>query len=254
MKYDYSIICPSIRVNNLVTVYDSIKKSYSGSSELVVVSPYDLPSPLQGKEDVKIINSWASPIACQQIGLQECEGKYISWAADDGWYLPNALDVAFKHLESTPNSVVVGKYNEGPQNPHMNKMEYYYFGKHDGSRARFSPTDCLMLMCGVVSRETLLEVGGWDAESFEVCPMAYIDLSIRLYHKKMNFIFQEEMMFCCSHTPGLTGDHGPIHLAQTLHDSPYFKIIYSKPESQQRINIDMDNWKKAPDKWTRRFK
>lgn len=251
-NYDFSILVPGIRPGNWTHLYESIKSSTSRSFEMIIISPYDLPRNLEGNLQIKLIKSFSGPLRAQQLGLIQSTGKYVSWAADDGWYLPNALDVSFNHLESTPNSVVVGKYNEGPDNKEMDDINYYYFARHDGSSGKYVPQDCLMLMCGVIPRELLFEIGGWDCQ-FEVCPMGYIDVSIRLYNRGCKFIFQNEMMFRCGHMPGTVGDHAPIHYAQTQHDSPLFKLIYSRENSKQRINIPLDNYKKYSDRWGKRF-
>ncbi len=110
-----------------------------------------------------------------------------------------------------------------------------------------------MLNCGLVSRKITLELGGWDAATFQVCPYAYHDFSIRLQKYGCKFIIQPEVMFKCSHMPDCTGDHGPIHMGQIYFDEPMFKEIYNHPYYSKRLAIDVDNWKKAPAKWERRF-
>jgi hypothetical protein len=199
-----------------------------------------------------------------QIGLEQCQGDYVSWAADDGYYMPNSIDVAFKSLEGSTDerTYVIGKYQEGGdgtsvpivETPHvMNSINYYYVNTHDGSRSRFIPNDCLMVMVGVLPRKLLFEIGGWDASLFEVCPMAFADLSVRIHNMCCPRIFQEERMFRCGHMPGHEGDHGPIHDAQVEHDEPLFRKIYHERASQNRNIIPLDNWKQSPPIWERRF-
>jgi len=214
------------------------------------ISPYDLPEDLKKFKNVRLINDWGTPMRCQQIGLTEAKGDYITWAADDGTFLPNALDVGFKKLGDY-KTVVMGKYTESEKfDKSMLTNEYYILNNHDASKN--IPDNCWMLNVGLVSRKLLLEVGGWDCQ-FEVCPMAYNDLAIRLQNYGCKFVIQNELMFKCSHMPGHTGDHAPIHDGQVLHDQPLFNDIYSSPDARERVFIDLDNWKKSPEKWSRRF-
>lgn len=256
-KIDISILLSGIRPANWEIVYKSIQNSFHGSWELVICTPQE-PKFIneyfvKNRTNIKVIQDYGSPVRCYQICLVNAVGKYVCHIADDGELLPNALDVAFKSLEENPNSVVVGKYNEGAPNPIMDEISYYYPARHDATNVEFVPKDCLMLMEGVMPRDLMFEVGGWDAKRFECYPMAGIDLSIRLYHKGVKFIFQDEMLFKCSHMPGTLGDHAAVHFGQVQGDEPRFKLLYSLPKSQSRITIPLDNWKESPERWVRRF-
>lgn len=249
-----SCILPGIRPGNWKRIYESLYETTKEEFELIIISPYELPHSLRDKKNIKLIKDWGSPARCQQIGLLACSGEWIVWGADDGYFLPDALDVAFDSLkDKDEKTVVIGKYHEGNASPDMNTIKYYYIYTHDASRCSYVPTDCLMLMVGLVSRKEIMDIGGFDCY-FEALPMAFNDLSIRLYNNKCKFIFQEKVMFKCGHFPGTQGDHAPIHVAQTYSDLPKFKVIYSRQSSKQRVNIPLDNWKQAPEKWERRWK
>lgn len=251
--YKLSMLLPSIRPGNIKRLYDSIEKSCTRYTwELIIISPYELPYNLKDKNNIKWIQSWRSPVASQQLGLIEANGEYVSWAADDGVFLPGTIDIAIDSLSHQENTVVCGTYNEGEPNPTMKKIEYYYVYNHEGTRCKYMPKDCLMLMVAIVPRSLLIEIGGLDCR-FEALPMAFVDWSIRLYNKGVKFIFQEDQMFSCGHMPGITGDHGPIHRAQIFHDEPMMKLLYSKEESLKRVNIDINNWQKTEEVWKRRF-
>lgn len=251
-----SILLSGIRPSNWQKFYDSILESYHGEFELIIVTPFEMPyigKALKDTTHVRFIQDWGSPMRCYQIGLVNAIGKYVTWGADDGVFMPNALDIAVKTLEETVNCVVVGKYTEGnPNNDEMNKIDYYYPARHSATNVEYMPYDCLMLMEGILPKELMYEVGGWDTK-FECCPMGFIDLSIRLYHKGIKFIFQNEILFKCSHMPGMDGDHAPVHLGQTLSDIPRFQLMYSQQKSESRINIELDNWKSSDAQWKRRF-
>lgn len=254
--YQLSVICPSIRTHRLLELYESISKSFSGTWELIVVSPYALPPELEAKDNVQWIESWRSPLACQQMGLIASKGELISWCADDGICLPNSYDIAFKSIENEPyTTIVTGKYQEGERvNDNMEVDWYYKLSNHDSMKLPGVPKDALMLNCGIVHRSLLFELGGWDSSLFQACPLGYSDFAIRAYKFGCKFILQPEVMFSCTHEPGMTGSHGPIHLSQTYHDQPLFSGIYSTPSAYLlRHSIPIDNWKKSAEKWNERF-
>lgn len=253
---DLSVILPSIRPGNLKHLYDSISDACSKHTfELIIISPYELPYNMRNKYNVKWIQDWGSPVRAQQIGLINCSGKYVSWSADDATHIKDTYDMAIDALEkSEENTVIIGKYNEGAINPEMNKIEYYRINHHNGSRCPYISDEVLMCMVCVLPTKILMDIGGFDSSKFEVLPMAFCDVSVRLYNAKLKFILQDSQMLRVTHMPGKEGDHAPIDIAQTLHDEPIFKITYNQPESVNRIKIDIQNWDKAPSKWTRRFR
>lgn len=257
MKHQLSVLCPGIRPQNWVKLYNSIGESFSGRWEIVFISPYGLPPQLKEKQNVTHISDFGTPIRCQQRGLIESNGEWITWAADDGFYLNNALNIGFIKLAAenmNKKVLVMGKYIEGhDHNGVMKDNPYYVLSNHDASFSKYLPKNYLMLNVGIVSRETLLEVGGWDCQ-FEVCPMAYNDLAVRLQNHGVRFLIQDEIMFKCGHMPGHEGDHGPIHDAQVDHDQPLYQQIWTAGrEVERRIFIDLDNWKNTPERWERRF-
>ncbi len=250
-----SVICPSIRPHNLKVLYDSIGQAFSGEYEFIVIGPFDLPDTLKDIPNVKWIQDWGSPVRAQQIGLVNSIGEYITWVADDGILLSKSIDKSFELLEGKDyKTVIMGKYREGDGDTDpMVRDEYYVLNNHAGSIVQFMPENTLMLNCGVVSKQILLELGGWDAKTFQVCPYAYHDLAIRLQKYGCPFIIQQEEMFKCSHMPDHQGDHSSIHIAQLYFDEPVFKEIYNHPYFSKRIAISIDNWKEAQPRWERRF-
>ena len=220
-----SILVPGIRPQNWRRLYESI--NVHDHWEIIFVGPTPPPEDLKAS-NIKFFRSWRSPCACQQIALHYAVGEYVTWAADDGFYMPGALTYALGMAEY--KTLVVGKYQEGDSpHPDMEKEEYYTMGYHKAYRLKGIPPKCLIFNCGVISRRFLMELGGWDAETFEVPCMAHADLSIRAYRAGAEMILQDQLMFKCSHMPGKTGDHSPIDIAQNKHDIPNFKKLYSKP-------------------------
>lgn len=256
-----SVIVPSIRPQGRQFLYDSIEKSFSGTWEIIYVAP-DVITCHVGNE--KYIESYRSPNAAQQQGLLEATGDYICAGSDDGEFLPGALDKAVKHVmlleandtldenkENWYKNIIVGKYLEGNSpNPDMLKEDYYKFGYHKAYRLKGIPQDCMIFNTGIISRKFLLELGGYDAEFFDCTTIGHADLSIRAHNAGAKMIIMEDPLFKCSHQPGKTGDHKPIHESMKK-DLRELKMTYSLP--YERIIIPLDNWKNAPEKW-RRFK
>lgn len=251
-----SVLVPSIRKNRLQDLYDSITESCKYTFEMIVIGPYGLPDSLNSAINVKFVQDWGSPIRAQQIGLLHCKGTWVTWAADDGKFMPDAINESFAILEEqcvNNITLIMGKYLEGEgDNEHMRDDRYYELARHLASFSPWLPAHYLMLNVGIVPLLLLLQMGGWDCQ-FEACPMAYNDLAIRLQNNGCQFIIQDKLMFKCDHSPLDAGDHGPIHYAQKEHDEPLFKDIYSRQSSINRISIDFASWMRSPERWERRF-
>ena len=253
---DLSVLVPGIRTHNWITLYNSIPTSTTRSWEMVFIGPYPPPPELSDKPNVQFIQDHGTPIRCQQRGLTQANGEWITWAADDGYFLEGALDIGFDTLYNHNRHdkvVVMGKYFEGEGNEEvMSNNDYYLLNYHDSTKSPFIPNTFFTLNVGLVSKSILDAVGGWDCQ-FEVCPMSYADLAFRLQKYGAQFIVQDEVMCKCGHMPGTSGDHGPIHYAQILHDEPLYKHIYGNTQCLQRQFVDVNNWEKCPSKWERRF-
>lgn len=248
-----TVICPGIRPDNWYKLYNSVTDAFMGDFQMIFIGPYDLPENLRDRSNIKYIKSFRSPIACQQQGLIAAEGEWIAWAADDGVYISGTLLTSFELLEGQDyKTIIVSKYQEGDNPIGMDNDWYYTLSNHDTMKLPGVPKDAMLLNCGLVSRQLLLELGGWEARRFQVCPMSYNDLSIRAYKYGAKFILQPNAVFKCGHMPGATGDHGPIHIGQTEYDQPIFTGIYSN--ENDRIKIDINNWMESEERWPlRRF-
>ena len=253
---DLTVIVPGIRTYNWVRLYESIFKATNRSWEMIFIGPTAPPVELSDRSNIKYIKDYGTPIRCQQIGLQMSEGKWITWAADDGYFLDGSLDIGFNLLDARgqdENIVLMGKYFEGDGNEStMSDLHYYRLSSHPCTSSPYIPQEFYILNVGLVARSLLEKFGGWDCQ-FEVCPMSYADLAFRLQNAGTEFIVQDEVMFKCSHMPNDTGDHGPVHFAQLLNDEPLYRRIYSSPDCLSRPIPSLDNWKQSPSIWKRRF-
>jgi hypothetical protein len=256
VKVKLSVILPGIRYKNWAFFYKKLKESYSGKCELIIISPYDLPKILVGHDDIKHIKDYGSPSRCQQIGLTAAAGEYITWGADDGVFIKNKLNEAVNLLEENKTSykdIVVCKYLEGNNiDPIMYEDKYYKINFFKNLSSAYIPNDYWILNVGVVNTKYAKELGGWDTQ-FEGTTMAHMDFAVRTQRAGSKYYMLKEPILACTHTPGVTGDHAPIHFAQLENDEPLFRRIYNSPDCQNKINIDINNWKNAENRWKRRF-
>lgn len=264
-KYKLSVILPGIRTSKWVDFYDSVAEAFHDSFEVIYVSPYPLPRPLKVYENIKIIEDFGSPARCQQIGLVNCEGEFVTWGADDGFFYKNSLDKAVNYWIENATSdkdIVTCKYFEGDKNQQgvlhttgkteLSKDFYYKINHADGLRSCFIPDDYWILNVGIAKTSYVKELGGWDS-SFEATAVSHTDFAVRSQRNGSKYFMLENPIFSCDHMPGTSGDHAPIHYAHLMNDEPLFKKIYNSSDCLDRIKIDLDNWKKSPEIWQRRF-
>src|SRR5574337_654894 len=91
-KPDISVILPGIRKEKWLELYQTIQPSCGNHTfELILVGPHKPEQSLLEKENFIFIESFRSPVACQQIGIEKATGKYITWISDDGLLVPEAI-------------------------------------------------------------------------------------------------------------------------------------------------------------------
>jgi len=259
MKPEISILMPAIRVHNWDRVYRSIEGSTRRSFELLIVSPYPLTPFLQEKRNVKYVKDFGSPVRASCIGAMLCEGRFVfPTHADDAFFIKDSIDNNIDFLlaqGSDIKNVVVCKYSESenlkyPERYHGD--EYYKLTTAVPVNKKYIPDHWLIFNSAFWHREYFDTSGGWDC-IFEVCPMAHTDLAIRAQKDGAVATLSPYPIAICNHMPGTSGDHAPVHYAQTLIDEPLFKQKYNDGIDHLTIKIDLMNWKNAPIVWNRRF-
>lgn len=254
MKPELSIVMPGIRPERWEGVYASILKSTKRSFELIIASPLPLPPNLHTIRNLKFVKDWGSPVRASCIASLLCEGKDITWTADDAVYLPDALDKNLALLDTIKDQergVVVAKYFEGEGgNKPLHDDEYF---KINGSPATAVPSaeDSYWLFnVAIMKLDYFNYLGGWDCR-YEATFMSHTDLALRAQNHGASVHMSDAPLLDCGHMPGHSGDHGPIHDAQTTHDEPLFKSMHKKTLHHV---VSSDNWKNSPALWGRRFK
>ena len=259
-KPEISMILPSIRVNKIAELYDSLCKSTKRTFELIIVSPYPVDSFILQNKNIKYIRDFGSPVRAQNIALMHAEGKYLTWWADDVILLPGMID---KHIDLLISmgpdfkNVVIAKYQEGQENSDDRKKIHHddYFKIRAGPAASpyFDPEWWLFNVAFM--HTTLAEaLGGWNCE-YEATWVSHTDMAVRAQACGANVRMSGESIMVVDHMPGITGDHAPIHYAQEEHDVPLFNQKYYQPDWHQKLPMQLDimNWKKSPAIWNRRF-
>ena len=249
--YDLSVCLAAIRRENWNRLYQSIETSIGQYTfEIIFCGPHEeLPEELQGLKNVKCIQDYGCPTRAQQISIEPATGRYLTWAADDGWFLPNRLAQCIQQLDSSKEKkkAIIARYIEGGRDGLGN----YCMNYHEPVRSPYYSDSFLIFNCVVMPTKYFKSLGGFDCR-FEACPMAYIDLGARA-QKDGCHVETTDIIFECTHFPGDSGDHAPIHYAQLDHDQPLYALIWRDPTCMTRSKIDFDNWKEQPDVWERRF-
>ncbi len=250
-QIDLSIVLPAIRRENWVRVYESFLNSAKTTTfEVIIVSPYDLPSELQDNDNITFIKDFGSPTRCQQRGLCVANGKYVTECCDDGLYLEGTIDRVVNLLveDGDRKTIVSCKYCEGNESNwhHMSKDIYYHINHHDAIRSKYVEDHWIMFSVAFFNRDYLMELGGWDS-AFATPGMAHQDVAVRAQRDGAKVILTDFCYTNFMHFPGTTGDHAPIHFGHTKEDEPLYKKIYSSPDCVNRIKIDPNNWKDSPE-------
>lgn len=254
---DLSVILPGIRPKNWANFYNTLSKSLTKRKfELIIISPYDLPSELQCYSNIRLIKDYGHPTRCNQIAAKEAKGEYIHSTSDDVTFIPETLDRIFDILDQHKQNkkiAVLGKYFEGdnPDNHRFTSSDhYYYLSTHPATNAQHVNPKWKNMNGAFMKTSYFIELGGFDCQ-FEVPVMAQSDLAVRAQRDGAEIVLTDFIVYTCTHMPGITGDHGPIHYAQIDHDQPLYQEIHSTQTS--RVKIDFDNWKLSPELWMRRF-
>ena len=254
--YDLSVCLAAIRKDNWPRLYNSIVGSVGDYSfELIFCGPHaELPDELKDLENVSCIQDFGAPTRAQQLSMKNASGRYLTWTADDGWFLPYGLSECIRQLDeiSSEKKCIVTQYIEGGSDGLGDpKAGMYFMNFHEPVRSPFYPNNFLIFNSVVLPTQYFKDLGGFDCR-FEACPMAFVDFGARAQLDGIDASLVG-VIFECTQFLGPSGDHAPIHYAQLEHDQPLYASIWRSSGCLDRIEIDYDNWKRAPEVWTRRF-
>jgi len=257
-----SIIMPSIRPENWVKIYDSIKESCKKYTwELVICGPYhnkDIKDSWQSYGNLKFFFDLGSPVRASQIAGAIAEGELITWTSDDALYLPGALDRMIDlWVEKQSNlTVVLAKYYEGMNGTYkpLQPDAYWRINGSPWTKSPYIPDDWWIFNQALISMSMFESFGGWNCD-YQVTAIANTDLAIRMQLGGMQTIMSDMPLLDCDHNQP---DHKPIEDAQINEDLPLlwkrYREVDFKLSNNLRIHIDYNNWKKCKRVWEKRWK
>lgn len=265
MKKDVSIILPSIRPQFLEAFYESAClacKKYT--FEIIIPTPFDVPDEIKRAENIKVIKTHSSPTISKQIAIQLCNSKFLYNCTDDGILLENVIDKAVElHRSLSYKDVINMKYVEGVLSSNdlsqmVNEIKawpdsFWYAYSQEDLRLPGIKEGWMISLHFFMYLDRFRELGGLDCR-WEYSNHSIHDLMFRNQEDGGKIINLPDVAYVCSHQPNRTGDHGPVHDAQTGPDDEIFREMYNDVDVvKSRIKINYNNWENYPDIWERRF-
>lgn len=250
-KYDVSILIPGIRTHLWENLYKSIEEACTKYSwELVLTGPFLPPLYLLDKDNVQFIPSYRCPSAACLYAYKYCRGEYIAHSVDDATFFPGSLDKAM--YRAGDKTIVNLKYREG-NNVSM-PSDYWKVNYHEDLRLPGIPQNYSFAIHFLMHIRIINRLGGWSC-LYQHMNLNVIDMILRAQRMDYSIIESPEDVTYCTHMPGETGDHKPIHNA-TLEDLILFKQKYQDKmylERPYNVFLNLDNWKNTELIWSKRF-
>ncbi len=249
--YDITILIPAIRQNRWLALYESAKLACKNHKwEMVLVSPFDLPETMKDLENIRVVTEFGNVSRAVQLGMQRTYSPLVFLTVDDCVFREDSIDEAMEDYRTKCRfmDALNVRYSEGGN---IMPEEYYRAYTHVPLRMAGIDPSWQLAPQFIINQEYFIALGGFDCQ-FEYINESVHDFMFRL--QKDGGRVEHSTGYCCIATwyPNTTGDHAPIHYAQTGHDWPIFVEMYNKPNNRQTL-ISYANWKQAPEIWERRF-
>lgn len=225
-----SIIIPTIRAYNWQPLLESIEAACTRYRyEVIFVGP--VPDPTEyldcahyGAGKVRFISDYGHPNRCQHIGAMVAAGDILHFGSDDCMYQPGSIDVAMAAMGNS--RALTANYAEGGNSqPNMTITKCY------GNNFTNQIEDDWLIFNVLFIRQYAWDyLGGFDCRYQTTC-WGHTDLAARYYkfgQAEYDVKLFNDPVLSCSHMPGTTGDHAPIH--------------YSFYEDQQRFQGYKLSW------------
>lgn len=288
---DLSIIMPGLTPQEWTRVCKSVDEAAKKISwEMIIVGPNEPEPELMTRTNIRYVKSLGSPTRCIQEAQTYAQGEYSCHSVEDCSYVPDAFDKCFDIFDSKSRDLkymLCGKYLEGVSTdkthlfpkkhrkhrtpghiPHFlggfyTASDIRIYGDpaqwklhyHPVQRGKFIPQDWNVIHLGVFKTEYFRNLGGLDCR-FQCQAMAHCDLAVRAQRDGATIGLTDDFFMYIDNTIGMPtvrdAAHGPVVYGQIENDQPLYASIYNSPDSLQRININYNNWKDAPEVWVRR--
>lgn len=246
-----SVFMPTIRVDLLNKWYQSLLTACGDIDfEVVTCGPFKPPEELLNLENFKWIEDFGCPTRAAQIAASNCVGELLYHTVDDVLFYPNELSNESKRIDLNNDEIVAMRYREGEGQAGELFPSYYWYS--DLAYKDFGGVKGVWGSCVhfLMKRDLFLEFGGFDC-SFEYLNHSTHDLLYRLQNTKpVKYVLSNNEICTADWQPETTGDHAPIHYAQTEHDQFLFRGMWDTLNRQGSVNLH--NWKSVPPIWGRR--
>jgi hypothetical protein len=241
---------PTIRTHLLENWYASLEQSCNRHLfEVVMCGPFIPSKNILSKSNVKFIQDYGHPTRAAQIAAINCDGDALYHVVDDIVFEPNAIS---NELENWNHDKIISmRYKEGQNHSGHELPPHYWMA---GSSYRYDTINPNWFNCVhfLMSRELFNEYGGFDC-NYEYLNHATHDLLFRIqYNDQIKCSLSTTTVCSADWMPGITGDHAPIHYAQTEHDSILFHHNWN--EKRPNSKILLNNYEYQDQIWKRRFK
>ena len=245
-----SVFMPTIRTHLLNDWYDSLESSCNRHDfEVVLCGPFDPPKSISNRSNVKFIKDYGSPTRSAQIAAINSSGDYLYHVVDDIIFEKDSISNELDSLDE--NTIISMRYKEGQNHTGHELPDHYWMAVSSYNYRTINPLwkNCVHF---IMHRNLFNSYGGFDCE-YEYLNHATHDLLFRIqYDSNIKCILSKSTVCSADWMPGTTGDHGPIHFAQTEHDAQLFHKNWS--QTLPTLKIDIDNYKNQEPIWKRRFK
>ena len=250
-----SLIVPSISSDKWVDICSQMQlacKLYD--YEIIGVGPKFPNESLESVKNFKYIRDFGSPSRALQLASLIAEGEYIAWCSDDSKITENSIDECVYLYDNymTENDAITLRYSEGENysgNQHNDPTYWVGFTHTDLQQPAVNP-DWKIAPVFMIKRELFYKHGGLDCR-FEHINMNTHDLMFDIQKNGGKIFMSPNKVFAVNWSPvNNSASYQPIFLAYHHNDLPLFKLLYSR---QYHRSIDLDNWRKQPAVWPRRY-
>jgi hypothetical protein len=251
--YKLSVFMPTIRVDLLKTWFSSLEQACNGIDfEVVTCGPFKPDQELLDLENFKWIEDFGCPTRAAQIAASECSGDLMYHTVDDVLFFPNELSNEVNRLDIDHDEIIAMRYREGQGHQGKELSPCYWYTDASYNPTVFRGVKAVWGSCihFLMRSDLFVEFGGFDC-GFEYLNHATHDMLYRMQNTKpIKYTLSNNEISSADWQPDTTGDHAPIHYAQTTHDQYLFNGMWQNETRQGAV--DLQNWKNAPPVWGRR--
>ena len=166
------------------------------------------------------------------LGMAAARGEFLTWAQDDSWYEPNAIETMLNHLSAHADVALV--YADYWDVDPDGRLERYQ---------RVNPPDHILIddvvrQCFLFRREVFTEIGPQDTRYF---PVHEVPWRIKVAQRFKIQPLHLPLMYYTVHTESLTGRIGPWVLQRMFLPVLVQEGHFSAAECRRRLaQIDID--------------